>query len=693
MSGVSSPAPSAVARPVSRVAALDGLRGLALLGMLAWHAQVGWVKGGFARMTIFFVLSGYLATASWLNLRRRQEARPFSTFWRRRVRRLVPLTLLGVALGVAVTAFAGGDAARRTMAGDTASVLGGLSNWRFLFSGQSYGALFERPSAFQHFWSLSLEEQCFWLLPLVVAGAVALAGRRAWLAVAAAGAALCAIPAVVAHSPDAAYYGTHVRGGEFLIGAVLAMALAPHGGQIPPRRRRSVSVLGSLSLATLVLVMLTVDRTLSWLYEGGLGLFALPAVAVVAACRLEQGPTVAVLRLPPLPALGRAAFSIYALHWPLFQLLSPQRTGLPAGVSTTVQLVVGIGVGLAAHRFVERPLLEGAAITDGTRRARLRNSLWTPDRHALPALGAAAVAVLAVAVAVPDPPAPYDLRQLEAELAAGTTVDLAEAQRVLEVAPVAVTAPVARLAEPEVRFGFFGGSSAVALGATGERYSAGSERLELAPGYARLGCGVVTEGMRTHGSSSTGAPELAPPDDYCLGWEVRWPAAATLQDLDLAVVMAGVWEVSDWQLGDPPTTTHLGDPGFDLLLALHLHDAVRAFEQRGVAVVLVTTPEVGDGRLGDVHELRHLGADHPRRVARYNEILRLVAADHPDVTVVDYGGYVDRWTDAQRNERLPDGIHATEAAGEAIWDEFFGTELEGAVDDLLDRAGQVPLPG
>lgn len=685
-------APSAVARPVGRVAALDGLRGLALLGMLAWHAQVGWVKGGFARMTIFFVLSGYLATASWLSLRRRQDPRPFATFWRRRVRRLVPITLLGVALGVAVTAATGGDAARRALTGDAASVLGGLSNWRFLFSGQSYGELFERPSAFQHFWSLSLEEQCFWLLPLVLAGAGRFAGRRAWLAVAAAGTALCAIPAVVAHSPDAAYYGTHVRGGEFLVGAVLAMALAPHGGQIPPRWRRPVNVLGSLSLAALVLVMLTVDRTLSWLYEGGLGLFALPAVAVVAACRLDRGPTAAVLRVPPLPALGRAAFSIYALHWPLFQLLSPQRTGLAPGPAIAAQLAVGIGVGLVVHRVVERPLLEVGEGAGGTRRARLLRTVWTPDRRALPALGAAAVAVLAVAVAVPDPPAPYDLRRLEAELAAGTTVDLAEAQRVLEVAPVAVTAPAARLAEPEVRYGFFGGSSAVALGATGERFSARSERLELAPGYARLGCGLVTEGLRTHGSSSTGAPELAPPDDYCLGWDIRWPAAATLQDLDLAVVMAGVWEIADWRIGDPPTTTHLGDPGFDLLLALRLHDAVRAFEHRGIAVVLVTTPEVGDGRLGDVHERRHLGADHADRVARYNEILRLVAADHPDVTVIEYGSYVDRWTDAQRNDRLPDGIHATEAAGERIWDEFFGAELEGAVDELLGRAEPTPLP-
>jgi peptidoglycan/LPS O-acetylase OafA/YrhL len=419
------PAPGAPARPHDRVAALDGLRGLALLGMLAWHAQVGWVKGGFARMTIFFVLSGYLAAASWLSLRRREVERPFGTFWRRRVRRLLPLTVLGVALGVAVTAWIGSDAAVRNLRGDAASVLVGASNWRFLANGQSYGELFERPSAFQHFWSLSLEEQCFWLLPLVVAGAALVAGRRAWALVLGAGVALAAIPAVIAHSPDAAYYGTHVRGGEFLVGVTLALVLERSGGRVPDRWRTPVQVVGALSLAGLVLVMLTVDRSLGWLYQGGLGLFAIPAVAVVAACRAGRGPATVALSVAPLAMLGRAAFSIYALHWPLFQVMTPDRTGLHGGALAAAQMAVGIGVGLLVYRFVERPLL------DAPRAPRTAaGRLWAQDRRALPLLAGGVAAVVVATLLVPRPPAPYDLRVLEARLSDGHDLDLDRARQV-----------------------------------------------------------------------------------------------------------------------------------------------------------------------------------------------------------------------------------------------------------------------
>jgi hypothetical protein len=172
---------------------------------------------------------------------------------------------------------------------------------------------------------------------------------------------------------------------------------------------------------------------------------------------------------------------------------------------------------------------------------------------------------------------------------------------------------------------------------------------------------------------------------------VRWPAAATDQDLDLAVVMTGVWETSDWTIGEPPIDYHVGDPAFDLLLATRLHEAIDGFERRGVAVVLVTTPRIGRGRQGTAHELRSIGPDHEARVARFNELVRQVAGEHPHVALVDYGAYVDAWPDELTDERLPDGIHPTEAAGAEMWDEFLGPELQRVVVEL--RAGHELSPG
>src|SRR6478735_2419253 len=189
-----------------RLRALDGLRGLALLGMMAWHAQVSWVRGGFARMTIFFVLAGFLATRSLLRLRSSGRTKPFLSFWGRRARRLLPVTALGVLTAVGVTAWVGGATARADAFGDVASVLGSYSNWRFIADDRPYGAMFETPNAFMHFWSLSVEEQCFLLLPLFLWLAMTLSRRRGGacpaLALLAGGALLSAIPAFVAHAQD-----------------------------------------------------------------------------------------------------------------------------------------------------------------------------------------------------------------------------------------------------------------------------------------------------------------------------------------------------------------------------------------------------------------------------------------------------------------------------------------------------------
>ena len=664
---------TAGARPsggAGRIAALDGLRGLALLGMLAWHAEVGWVKGGFARMTIFFVLSGYLATASWLSLRDRGTPRPFGTFWRRRARRLLPITLVGVALATAVTAWIGERGQVDDLPGDAGSVIAGVSNWRFLLADRSYGELFERPSAFQHFWSLSLEEQLFWLLPLLVAGAVLVARRRTWIATAVGAVALgVVVPLVVDHSPDAAYYGTHVRAGEFLAGVTLALVLHHHRGEVPARALGPVRVLGSVSLALLVLVMLTVERDHTWLYAGGMFLFAIPATLVVAATRAGRSPATAVLALPPLVWMGRAALSIYALHWPLFQLLDTDRTGLRSPWLPLVQVAVGVGVGLLVYRWAEEPLM-----------ARTRSG--STDRRLLPALGAAAAGILVVALLVPLPPAPYDLRELERQLSDGADIDLERSEMVLATRPappVPATPAEALAGADEVRIGLFGGSTSVVLGALGDDFAARSPLIDLQPGYARLGCGLLTEGERVHGRTPQGEPAFAPTDDYCLGWDVRWPAVVVEQDLDLAVIMTGVWETADWRLPGRDGVVAIGDPEVDARLLSALTTAIDAVHAQGAGVVLVTTPEIGLGADGQAREKRSIGPDHAERVARYNALLRFVAGARADVALVDYGATIDGLTDAERAELLPDGIHPTEAGARQLWDDSFGPALEQVV--------------
>ena len=264
----------------SRVDALDGVRGFALLGMMAWHAQIDWVKGGFARMTIFFVLAGFLAARSLTRADGSSEWRRFGSFWKRRVLRLLPITVVGVGTAVGVTALIGSPAATEAVVGDSVSVLTWWSNWRFVLEERAYGDMFAAPSAFHHFWSLSLEEQCLVVLPIVLwsvtlitrerSGGIGRPGTRTIAGVLVLAVIASGLPLVVEMSPDTAYYGTHVRIGEFLVGVALALWWNRQDVTTWSTRLGVIwSGAGTVGFVALVVIMLTIDRDASWVYRGG----------------------------------------------------------------------------------------------------------------------------------------------------------------------------------------------------------------------------------------------------------------------------------------------------------------------------------------------------------------------------------------------------------------------------------------
>lgn len=675
---------SDIVAPRRRIDAIDGLRGLALLGMLGWHAQVGWIKGGFARMTIFFALSGFLAATSFLALRRRGEPRPFRTFWWRRARRLLPVSLLGVALAMGVSLFLGG-AVGATMRGDALSVLTYASNWRFIAADQAYGALFERPSAFQHFWSLSVEEQCFWLLPIVLAGAALLTRRWAWAAVAIAAAGLAAIPFFIPHSPDAAYYGTHVRAGELLAGVALALGLHHHRGQVPAPARPLVRWIGAGSLALLLVVMATVDRELPWLYRGGLGLFALPAVAVVAAALDQRGPVPWVLSRGPLVRLGQWAFPIYVLHWPIFLVMTPERVGVAGAPLVVLQLAVSIALGALVHHHLEKPLMvagrggpatgaQGTPALGTEVPARRWHDRWSRDGVAVGALAGLTAVLVVAAVVAPQPAPVYDFAADE-DRANEWVVDPAGQQG--------------------TAVGLFGGSTAVMLGAAAWDWTPASEVVRAVPGSSRLGCGLLTEGERVYARDArTGAVSAAAPDDDCVDWEQRWPSAVADNGVEMALVMAGVWDTADWRLpgaGDDRWRS-IVDPEVEERVRSGLERAVDLLNEQGAYVVLATTPLVGTGEQGTSRADRGLDTDHEDRVGRFNALVHQVADARPLASVVDYGAFVDQLGPARSADWLRDGIHPTAGAAAQIWVDFLGPELEALAHRWAELRGLVPLP-
>ncbi|HZM41853.1 MAG TPA: acyltransferase, partial [Acidimicrobiales bacterium] len=160
---------------LARQPALDGLRGVAVAAVVAFHLEH--LKGGFLGVDLFFVLSGFLITSLLLVEFEGGQAVDLGRFWSRRARRLLPALFL--LLGVLALLMAGKMLGQRPgFRGDALATLGYAANWHAMARDIGYWDLFAQPSPLDHMWSLAIEEQFYLLWPPLVLGLLVLARRR-----------------------------------------------------------------------------------------------------------------------------------------------------------------------------------------------------------------------------------------------------------------------------------------------------------------------------------------------------------------------------------------------------------------------------------------------------------------------------------------------------------------------------------
>ena len=313
-----------------------------------FHSGYGWASGGFLGVSVFFTLSGFLITSLLVDEQRRDGRIALRSFYGRRARRLVPASVVCVALVVAAWPW-WTDAQQSRLAGDVVAALGQVANWRAAFAEVSYRDLFGQSAGpLTHFWSLAIEEQLYLVLPLVV-GFGLLRGRRCLVAVLG-GLALASTAALALTDDfDLAYNGTHTRAAEVLVGA---MAAAWWAGRRPSGIPAQVG--GGASLVLLGIAVGTVSLGDQWLMRGGFLVVSMLSVLVVAGA--STGRLAQVLGWPPLAAVGRRSYGIYLYHWPLWTLLSPARVGLD-GVGLACVRLVAVGVVVeVSYRWIEQPI-------------------------------------------------------------------------------------------------------------------------------------------------------------------------------------------------------------------------------------------------------------------------------------------------------------------------------------------------
>ena len=432
------------------VGSLDGLRGLAVVGVLAFHDRR--LRGGWLGVDLFFTLSGFLITSLLVAEVHRCGGVSFSDFWRRRARRLLPaaVALVGV---LVIWGQIGPEPPWVTsdLRGAALASLTYVANWYQAFAGGGYWDIFgATPSPLLHTWSLAIEEQFYLVFPLVVWACARTSRRPVHLLMVVCGcgwlASVVATLVLGAHGDaNRVYLGTDTRVGSVLIGAVLAcvLALRPAASARPHTREADLSAVGALAL--LAVMWATTSGDGRFVARGGLTLHAV-AVAVVVAVVVRYPGSIAsrVLGLRPLVLLGTISYGLYLWHWPVF-LYVDQRLTLSPLAATGVKVGASLALATVSYFWLEQPVrLRGLAAVGGL----------------APALGVVAVVVLGTALL----PSPERVESGAALASAPTSLSnlrplpkLSENPKADEptpttAAPTSTTEPKAKADEPEIVF-------------------------------------------------------------------------------------------------------------------------------------------------------------------------------------------------------------------------------------------------
>ena len=338
---------------------IEGLRAVATFLVLPYHAGLMLFPGGFVGVDVFFVISGFVITGQLIKEVDREGTVNLLGFYARRAKRLLPASAV-VLVATAVMTWLWVPRIRwETTGGDIVASSLYFVNWRLADRSVDYLAEDVTPSAVQHYWSLSVEEQFYFVWPLLLLGAVLFAAkvgvnRRAALLT---GLAAVAVPSLLwagheaVASPERAYFITTTRMWEFTIGAFVAI-LATQLDRMP----RVLAIVLTWAGLGMILVsgrIFTADMTWPGYYAllptVGTGLVIAGGVAAGA-----RGP-VAILGNRFMLFIGYLTYSLYLWHWPLL-IVAREHFGSISLLAGLAIMVFTIVPAYLTFHLVENPL-------------------------------------------------------------------------------------------------------------------------------------------------------------------------------------------------------------------------------------------------------------------------------------------------------------------------------------------------
>ena len=353
---------AAAERPVrSHRPALDGIRALAIVLVMIYHATSQQPRGGFFSVDVFFVLSGYLIAGLLIKEDWTWGSIDLVAFYVRRARRLLPGLIAAVIAIAAVCPRVLSDEAVASMRGDGLATIFYVANWRFIATGDSYFAQFGDPSPYRHMWTLAIEEQFYLILPMLLIGLIALTRANlryitgALVGLAVLSALWMWVLYVPGEDPSRVYYGTDTRAQDLLLGSALACGMTLISRRTAQQRTRLMTLIGGVGFAVMVVWFLTFGEDQSFTYGGGFFVFVLGTCALIASVELNQdGPFARLFGFAPWAWIGKISYGLYLYHWPVFLLM--KHTALTGPVLFVTEFAISFALGALSFYALEQPI-------------------------------------------------------------------------------------------------------------------------------------------------------------------------------------------------------------------------------------------------------------------------------------------------------------------------------------------------
>ncbi|MTV20974.1 acyltransferase family protein [Staphylococcus delphini] len=340
---------------------LDGIRAVAVIAIIIYHLNPQWLSGGFLGVDTFFVISGYLITSLLLTEYHNTGEIELTSFWLRRVKRLIPAVLFLV-MGVLVLTLIFMPTEIQKVRADSIAAIFYVSNWWYIMQNVDYFEQFA-VQPLKHLWSLAIEEQFYLVFPIVLLSLLSFIRRLKTIRILfLILLVISMITMMVLYVPNEnvarVYFGTDTRIQTLLMGVLLALVWPPFQlkAKVNRKMRMMIDTAGVVGLAILFICFKFVSETNSILYYGGFFLISAVTLLVIASSVHPSGYFAKFLGNKVFTFIGSRSYSLYLWHYPIIVLIHHQFVqGQIPPLVYVVEILLMVLMAEFSYKFIEQP--------------------------------------------------------------------------------------------------------------------------------------------------------------------------------------------------------------------------------------------------------------------------------------------------------------------------------------------------